>query len=430
MGMPRTTIVGGRPPGQPDKTGKIPVGMEQLVHLAAKNSEMFQEFMDDPIQFAIRLGVALDPCETAILQVIEKEQLRMFVDQVKPKIPERRNFIRRAAGLLGVFTTGLSGAAIGHAANTAAGFIPQAAMNSQKTSHLKLRSAGILPRSLGRPPWLPAATATPTPTDTPTPAGTQPPSSPTPTLTPTSTPTDWPTPTPSPFPSPTGIPTIPPTPTQTGTPTPAGITPTHTPRPPTATRTGTPTPAGITPTYTPRPPTATDTPIAGTQPPASPTPTPSITATPTVVGTQPPSPTWATPTPAGITPTPSPSPSATPTMTDLGVYLEMPSHFFRSGDSCGLKVNIANPGDAMENVPLFVVLQVGNMFYCAPDWEESSYYRIDIPEGWSSLIVIDEFEWPGEVGELDNLFFWGGITSDNFDEALGHVDSWKFGYGE
>ncbi|MBN1355032.1 hypothetical protein JXA40_02065 [bacterium] len=394
MGMPRTTIVGGRPPGQKDTTGKIPVGMEQLVHFAAQSGERHEQFLNDPLGFADQSGIVLDPCERAILQVIEKDQLRMFVEQVRPRIPERRQFIKQAAGLIGVFSVGLSGSILPGKARAALGLAPgalQAGQTGRKTR--KLVSAGILPRYQGRPPWLPIATNTPTPTDTPTPAGTQPPTSPPP------TPTDWPTPTQSPFPSPTGIPTPPPTSTWS-TPTPAGImTETPTPRPPSSTPTRTVTPAG----------TMTGTP----------------TATPTV---RPWTPT-GTPTPVGImTETPTPSPS--PTLAQMGVYIDMPSHFYRPGDPCKLKVNICNPGTKQEDIPLFIVLQIGSMFYCAPDWDEASYYRITLPWGWTSLVIIDEFNWPGDVGTMDNLFFWGGMTSKNFDEALGHVDSWKFGYGE
>jgi hypothetical protein len=112
----------------------------------------------------------------------------------------------------------------------------------------------------------------------------------------------------------------------------------------------------------------------------------------------------------------------------------MPSHFFRPGDKCFLKLNIVNSGNALANVPLFVVLQVGTSFFCGPDWRpapELDYYVLEsIPKGMTSFDIIQEFSWPSSAGSSDNLIFWGGLTASNLADPIGHVDAWKFGFGE
>ncbi len=87
----------------------------------------------------------------------------------------------------------------------------------------------------------------------------------------------------------------------------------------------------------------------------------------------------------------------------------------------------------MENVPLFVLLQVGQMFFCAPQWTtlpDLSYFRVTLPQGWSEISIIGEFNWPHDAGAMDNLYFWAGLTDDSLTSPRGHVDSYKFGYGE
>ncbi len=406
MGMPRTTIVGGRPPGNHDRIGTIPKGIESLIRAAA-DGRTLKRLLKDPLSLAESLNISLDPVEVSILKIIDRRQLELFISKISLRAPERRRFLKQAAGLLGALSTGIGGSFLTQKIYASG---PQNPISRNvATGSMTGINAGILPGSNGSTPFLSLLTPSPTPTATPTSYGIQP------------------TDTPTPF--------------ETGTPTPAGITPSPSPSP-----TDTPFPAGITPTPSPSP---TNTPFTPT-----PTPTQTVTATPagTLTPTQSPSPT-RTPTPPSPTPTPTqtitpagtltPSPSHTPTKTPIpptatpacdvfGAYIEMPSHFFRSGDSCRLDVHICNTNVPMTGVPIFVILQVGSTFYCAPDWAaipEISFYNVDLPNGWSTLEIIQEFNWPANVGDLSNLYFWAGITSDTLDQALGHVDSWKFGYG-
>ncbi len=215
------------------------------------------------------------------------------------------------------------------------------------------------------------------------------------------------------LPQPTATPTIAPTntpvPTPTFTPT---LPPTYTPTlPPTYTPT-------LPPTYTPTlPPTYTPTHI--------PTSTPTPTYTPTQV-------------PPTHTPTmvPTPQPTATP-ICETGVYLFIPSDYFRPGDIFWLNALICNSDSTpYQDINFFVILDIGiGEYWFYPDWvhypPDISYVTIDLDSGERRYVeIIPEFVWPSGVGSYDNVIFWGAITDPQITHVIGHLDYVKFAYGE
>ena len=371
MGMPRTTIVGGRPPETKEASSNASAGIESLLKSVTEDPNILDQFVLDPLSYASHVGIKLDSAEELMLSHIDKNQLKLIAGQFVSRRQNRRAFLQKTASLLGVLGTAFAGGLLASTARTAT----SGPINTRASSGPV--SAGITPQLNQLPSWLTQTRIRPIPFITPTPAGIQPTETPTayPTQPPTLTPTDSPTSSPS-----------------------ATVTRTQTPRPsptPSPTETGYPTPAGI-----------------------SPTPTPYPTRTPS-----------STPTKSPPTPTPSPE----PTPAQLGAFIEMPSHFYRPGDPCSLKVHISNPAGKLVNVPLFILLQAGTMFYCAPDWTQApdlNYFPLkELPSGWTSLVIIQEFIWPENSGNMENLFFWAGMTTSDLTEPLGYVDSWKFGYG-
>ena len=260
------------------------------------------------------------------------------------------------------------------------------------------------------------ATPTNTPTRTPTPTSTS--------STGTATPTRTPTPTST---SPTGTATPTRTPTPTSTPPTGTSTPTNTPIPPT----NTPVP----PTSTPIPPT--NTPIPPTNTPIPPTNTPIPPTNTSIPTTNTPVPPTNTPVPPTNTPTEVP-PTNTPTATpcELGVQLEMPSHFFRTGDICWLKAYICNPGPDTLSVNLFVVLDIGtgdywfypNWVHYPPDIDYEPIPQLQI--GVTEKEIIPEFNWPENVGSNSGISFIGAITDEGITKIIGDYSRWEFGYGE
>ncbi len=173
------------------------------------------------------------------------------------------------------------------------------------------------------------------------------------------------------------------------------------------------------------PPVGTPTPVSTSTP--TPTSAVTVTLTPTTIYTSTP--------PPNVTNTPSIT--FTPTPCELGVTLEMSSHYFKPGDICYLNAYICNPNTNSINVNLFVVLDIGNGtdYWFYPNWV---HYPPDInfkpfptlPFGVTTEEVIPQFNWPSGVGSLTGLAFIGAITDENITQILGKMDIWNFSFGE
>ncbi|MCD4653954.1 hypothetical protein K8T06_08450 [bacterium] len=124
------------------------------------------------------------------------------------------------------------------------------------------------------------------------------------------------------------------------------------------------------------------------------------------------------------TPTPSPVP--------MGVSLDMPSHLFRSGDTCYCNVTVTNSGtSALENHPLFVVLVVYDYLIWAPSFTEYDNYLAMyplFPPGETNIEVIPGFIWPPVEGSGDGLYFIAAITNPEITAIVGEADIWDFGW--
>ncbi len=135
---------------------------------------------------------------------------------------------------------------------------------------------------------------------------------------------------------------------------------------------------------------------------------------------------------ASAPPTPTRTPEPVPTaIPDLGVVIDMPQTSFTSGDTFYLNVQVNNPGFAMENIPLFVFLDVGGEYFFWPSWKGSpaiDFRLIDAGTGSTVIAVFDPFEWP-DVGETHGeAAFWGALLNPDFTDILGDHDRvmWTF----
>ncbi len=136
-------------------------------------------------------------------------------------------------------------------------------------------------------------------------------------------------------------------------------------------------------------------------------------------------PEWEFTTGSGTEPTPTPIPC-----TNYSVDLDMGDDlYFSPGDICYLNAAICNP-EAAQYLPLFVILQVEEEFWFAPDWtQDLSYYFEVIPAGRSVKEIIPEFVWPEVEGSYTGMIFWGALTNPEITEVLGDFDYVEFGYG-
>ncbi len=139
------------------------------------------------------------------------------------------------------------------------------------------------------------------------------------------------------------------------------------------------------------------------------------------------------------TPTIIPTPAPTVTPTELPcdittVSLEMPAHHFTPGMNCSLSAVICNCDEYMQSIPLIVLLEVYGEIWFAPSWINSSEgfdcYTEDIPAGITEKIILDTFPWPDRCGQAEGLYFYAGLTDNEFTELIGQFGSWEFGFSE
>ncbi len=171
----------------------------------------------------------------------------------------------------------------------------------------------------------------------------------------------------------------------------------------------------------------------------TPTPIPSetpTTPTPTSPPTHSPTP---TPTPTSqppSTPTPTTQPSPTPNLF-TGVKLEMPSTYYRPGDIFYLIAYIGNnEGHTLQNIPLFVILDINTGdYWFYPSWKhypnDIDYFLFEeLPIGITTKTIIQEFVWPQVEGSMSGIKFHGAITDSNITKILGIFSTLEFGYGQ
>ncbi len=145
------------------------------------------------------------------------------------------------------------------------------------------------------------------------------------------------------------------------------------------------------------------------------TPTPNPTESPTTVPTIP-------------TQTPTPAP------TDYAVRLEMPDDYFSPGETCGLNASLINPEQPMQNVPLFVILDILGEYWYWDDWtHDVDFNCVEVPSGQTEITIIEEFIWP-DTGDdaMENLMFLGAMTNSEMTEVLSGLEGigeWTFGFG-
>ncbi len=180
-------------------------------------------------------------------------------------------------------------------------------------------------------------------------------------------------------------------------------------------------PATPEPSFTPIP---SDTPVPVTNPP---------TETPLTYPSASPA-TTATLIPTQISPTFAPT--ATHPV-ELGVRLLMPADHYCPGDSCWLNAILHNHTESSYNsCKLFVLLDIGMGYYWFhPEWKqyppELSWTVIDHwNPGVRCEVILSNFTWPDDCGQLYNLQFFGAVTDQNVSEMIGEPDSWSFGYSE
>jgi len=129
------------------------------------------------------------------------------------------------------------------------------------------------------------------------------------------------------------------------------------------------------------------------------------------------------------TPTPGPTPTALPA--GLGVSLEMPGTYFVPGAACGLTCYLRNDAAPLQDVPLFVVLDVASNYWFWPGWTQDVHGTAigTVPSGTTTVPIVPEFTWPAVSESLDGIVFWGAMLTGGQTAVRGDYGQWTFGYG-
>ena len=119
----------------------------------------------------------------------------------------------------------------------------------------------------------------------------------------------------------------------------------------------------------------------------------------------------------------------------LGVTLDMPSAYFRPGDTCYCNAIVCNnTGMTLYGIPLFVLLDVYGNLYWGPDFtpEIDTYLGEypSYPESETVVEVIPSFTWPEGAGSGSGIKFYAAMTDPNITFLYGDMDVWEFGWEE
>jgi len=96
----RTTIVGGRPPGDGQNVGDIPRGIEILVKKAAVDPEFKETLLSKRADSAGEIGLQLEPAEVLMLRAAPAEQIEAIIDRTVVPQEHRRVFLGKAAAAM------------------------------------------------------------------------------------------------------------------------------------------------------------------------------------------------------------------------------------------------------------------------------------------------------------------------------------------
>jgi hypothetical protein len=107
----------------------------------------------------------------------------------------------------------------------------------------------------------------------------------------------------------------------------------------------------------------------------------------------------------------------------------MPSSDFGAGDECYIDLLICNTDfEEYLDVPVFVILEAGDVFFFAPEFDDFSFYTRTIYPGVQFLHVIPLFTWLANAGSASGINLYAGMTNSGMSELFGEMDTFIFGW--
>lgn len=112
-----------------------------------------------------------------------------------------------------------------------------------------------------------------------------------------------------------------------------------------------------------------------------------------------------------------------------GVNMMITDPMFSAGEAFVLDAVMVNASQTtMQNLDLYVILDVYSMYWFHPSWSDSGDWE-DVAELTPGHVVnnIFTFDWPTVAGTAEGLYFWGGLLDESF-QLFGDIDYVTFGW--
>lgn len=85
-------------------------------------------------------------------------------------------------------------------------------------------------------------------------------------------------------------------------------------------------------------------------------------------------------------------------------------------------------GETLQNVPVFVILDVYGMYLFALSFGDFDFYSEAIPPGASYINVLEPFAWPESAGQASGIHWYAAMTYPEITTVQGHIGSFTFGW--
>lgn len=106
------------------REAELPVRLEQLLYLAAKDEVVKADLLADREETLERLGIRLRPSEAKTLQSVSDAALKAMIERIRPNNPKRRGIMKMVAATAATLAAGTVVVSSGGCTESAGGVGP------------------------------------------------------------------------------------------------------------------------------------------------------------------------------------------------------------------------------------------------------------------------------------------------------------------
>ncbi|MCD4653597.1 right-handed parallel beta-helix repeat-containing protein [bacterium] len=112
------------------------------------------------------------------------------------------------------------------------------------------------------------------------------------------------------------------------------------------------------------------------------------------------------------------------------LYLRMPAHEYLPGDSFGLEAVFWNDdGQSLPDTPFFALLMVYDQMFFMPEFNDFSYYTMNLNQGDCSMELLPVFAWPVGAGSAEALII-AALTNQEMSAVIWNIAQYDFSWSE